>query len=266
MIAATEYSVLLQSEYGFYDPQTVEVGDTANLPTPSVEGYTFNAWTTEPDGSGTVYTETTPITGDTVLYAYFTMNTEQYDVVYLVNGAETSVDPQVYDEGDTLTLPQADLDKMGYDFVGWAYGIDETGNIVYADNSMTVDQDLTMVAMYEYYLPMSTFYFDEYWNDAANKIIGYQICELNEGWYIYDNGYNPETDLYDLVLPETYMGLPIIDLGCGTFEDLDDLGDVYIPDTYMRIRQQAFAYTNIGGTIYIGANVKWIAGGALGDA
>ena len=60
------------------DPSTLNVtdGETVDaLPVPPTRsGYTFAGWNTQPDGSGTVFNETTVVTGDITVYAQWSLH------------------------------------------------------------------------------------------------------------------------------------------------------------------------------------------------
>jgi uncharacterized repeat protein (TIGR02543 family) len=88
-------------------------------------GYTFNGWTDNSSGTGTVYTSGTSYTvgsANITFYAKWSANT--YTVTFNANGAsgEGSATTESYTTGGTaITLPTVgSLVKTGYDFDGWS--------------------------------------------------------------------------------------------------------------------------------------------------
>jgi uncharacterized repeat protein (TIGR02543 family) len=76
----TNYTLTLDAQGGTVSPtsQTVMQDTVGALPTPTRSGYTFGGWYTEPNGGGTLYTESTVYSGTTnlTLYAKWTTSGE----------------------------------------------------------------------------------------------------------------------------------------------------------------------------------------------
>lgn len=87
-----------------------------NYPIPSREGYTFDGWYTAKTG-GTRVDATTVISGDTTLYAQWSLET--YSVIYFDDGAENIPDEQTKTHGTSLILSTQVPSKNGYVFKGW---------------------------------------------------------------------------------------------------------------------------------------------------
>lgn len=90
----------------------------ANTGTLARTGYSFLGWNTQPDASGTVYTESqTPVTfiGDTVLFAQWGGNL--YTVTYDVNGGTVDTTTATFAYGNSTVLKTPT--KTGYAFLGW---------------------------------------------------------------------------------------------------------------------------------------------------
>ena len=71
-----KYTVQFVSDYGSFEEQTIEHGkpiDTDKLTIPEVEGYTFDGWYAD-EAHKTKFDFSTPITGDTKVYAKWTAN------------------------------------------------------------------------------------------------------------------------------------------------------------------------------------------------
>ncbi len=83
------------------------------------EGYLFNGWNTQADGSGTVYEDCSKLTADTnvTLYAQWIARTaDRIAVSFRANGG--TLEPiQEIESGSTITEPTSTL--TGYELVGW---------------------------------------------------------------------------------------------------------------------------------------------------
>ncbi|QMV40697.1 InlB B-repeat-containing protein [Cohnella cholangitidis] len=95
--------------------QTVSYNSNATAPAaPTRTGYTFGGWYSN-TGLTTSFAFTTPITGNTTLYAKWTLNS--YTVTFNSNGGST-VSNQTVSHNNTATAP-ANPTKTGYTFGGW---------------------------------------------------------------------------------------------------------------------------------------------------
>lgn len=83
-----KYTVQFVSDYGSFADQTIEHGkpiDTDKLTIPEVEGYTFDGWYTTNDTHSTKFDFSTPITGDTTVYAKWKKNAPVLPDTYALN-------------------------------------------------------------------------------------------------------------------------------------------------------------------------------------
>lgn len=113
-----KYTVQFVSEHGSFEDQTIEHGkpiDTDKLTIPEVEGYTFDGWYTTNDTHSTKFDFSTPITGDTTVYAKWTAN--DYEVSFITEHGKTPTSQNVPYNG-TADDP-GKLTEEGYTFVGW---------------------------------------------------------------------------------------------------------------------------------------------------
>jgi uncharacterized repeat protein (TIGR02543 family) len=95
--------------------QSVAYNTTATAPTaPSKTSYTFAGWYTD-NALTTAFTFTTAITGDTTLYAKWTINS--YTVTFTSNGG-SAVTSQSVNYNATANQPTAPT-RTGYTFAGW---------------------------------------------------------------------------------------------------------------------------------------------------
>ncbi|WP_171005001.1 InlB B-repeat-containing protein, partial [Enterococcus hulanensis] len=133
------------SPYGINDQMTpLGYGDLYK------EGYVFNDWNTEPDGSGKTYSSRNKygMKESLVLYAQWKKvvpNGKDVTVLYRKNADEQGSAPvdenSPYKHGDTaIVMSNGDMAKDGYAFVGWTNKA-ESGGKVY-----TVGQKITLTA------------------------------------------------------------------------------------------------------------------------
>ena len=106
----------------------IEPNTAMEMPEPTErDGYDFVGWFTKENGEGEEYTNSTAVTGDATVYAYY--KAKEYTLTYDVNGGESLTETQkkiTYDSayGELLT-PQ----RTGYTFSGW-YTAKEGGELV----------------------------------------------------------------------------------------------------------------------------------------
>ena len=114
----SKYTVKFVSDHGSFADQTIEHGkliETDKLTIPEVEGYTFDGWYTTNDTHSTKFDFSTPITGDTTVYAKWTAN--DYEVSFITEHGKTPTSQNVKYNG-TATNP-GELTEDGYTFIGW---------------------------------------------------------------------------------------------------------------------------------------------------
>lgn len=145
-----QYTVQFVSDYGSFADQTVEHGkpiDTDKLTIPEVEGYTFDGWYTTNDTHSTKFDFSTPITGDTTVYAKWTAN--DYEVRFITEHGKTPTSQNVpYNK--TATNP-GELTAEGYTFIGWY--ADEAHKTKF-DFSTPIKSNTTVYAKWEKNAPV----------------------------------------------------------------------------------------------------------------
>ena len=85
-------------------------------PTPILPGYNFVGWNTSADGSGDFFDETTPVKGDTGLFAQWE---EIFCTVSFTDGRGNVIRTETVPYGGTATAP-ANPSIGGYTFIGWS--------------------------------------------------------------------------------------------------------------------------------------------------
>ena len=101
-----KYTVQFVSDYGSFVDQTIEHGkpiDTDKLTIPEVEGYTFDGWYAD-EAHKTKFDFSTPITGDTKVYAKWEKNAPVLPDTYALNVSGAFV----YVDGVDVTAPAGD--------------------------------------------------------------------------------------------------------------------------------------------------------------
>lgn len=101
-----QYTVKFVSDYGSFADQTIEHGkpiDTDKLTIPPVEGFTFDGWYTD-DTHTKEFDFSTPITGDTKVYAKWEKNAPVLPDTYALNVSGAFV----YVNGVDVTAPAGD--------------------------------------------------------------------------------------------------------------------------------------------------------------
>lgn len=137
----------------YYEGDEATVLDHNSL---SREGYSFDSWNTEEDGSGLWYDPEGQITIGTEninLYAQWILD-ERYSVIYERNGATEGDNPDDdirYLEGDEVTvLDQGSLAWHGHQFIGWNTEEDGSGDWYYPEDTFNHDDsDLILHAQWE---------------------------------------------------------------------------------------------------------------------
>lgn len=101
-----QYTVKFVSEHGSFEDQTIEHGkpiDPDKLTIPEVDGYTFDGWYAD-KAHETKFDFTTPITGDTKVYAKWEKNAPVLPDTYALNVSGAFV----YVDGVDVTAPAGD--------------------------------------------------------------------------------------------------------------------------------------------------------------
>ena len=113
----SKYTVKFVSDHGSFKDQTIEYGkliETDKLTIPEVEGYTFDGWYADA-AYNTEFDFSTPITGDTTVYAKWTAN--DYYVSFFTEHGDPPTSQNVKYNG-TADDP-GKLTEDGYTFIGW---------------------------------------------------------------------------------------------------------------------------------------------------
>ena len=144
-----KYTVKFVSEHGSFADQTIEHGKpigTDKLTIPTVEGFTFDGWYTD-DTYSTKFDFSTPITGDTKVYAKWTA--KDYEVRFITEHGDAPASQNVKYNG-TAKDP-GKLSAEGYTFDDWY--TDDTYSTKF-DFTQPITGDTTVYAKWEKNAPV----------------------------------------------------------------------------------------------------------------
>lgn len=146
------YTVTLNSGTGAATTLSAKAGETASLPSPTIDGATFVGWYTKADGQGEQWTNETAVNDNVVLYAAWqlaesaTKYTIKFDFMGAIEDDGTVMDPLEKQTIAGLAVYFPAVSRTGYDFLGW-FTKKSTGDQV-ADGS-SFDKDTTLYARWQ---------------------------------------------------------------------------------------------------------------------
>lgn len=128
---------------------TVEEGQSVGtLPTaPSMSGYKFGGWWTGKNGTGSLFTATTTVNSNIIVYAYW----YNYLVTFINNG-ETYAARGVTLPAKTVSSLPTSPTRTGYNFAGWYTGQNGGGTEFTADTQVSAD-----VTVYAYWVTAKVY-------------------------------------------------------------------------------------------------------------
>ncbi|MFI3229653.1 MAG: leucine-rich repeat protein, partial [Bacillota bacterium] len=195
------------------------------------EGYTFVSWNTKADGSGESYSDehiapnVTAVDDDEkTLYAQWEANS--YTIAFDANSGSGSMASQgfTYDEIQSITINT--FTKTGYTFVSWNTSADGTGTS-YTDSQSIEnltsinDESITLYAQ---------------WQEGSAGL----AYTLNSDGISYSlAGIGSATDT-DIVITNTYDGLPITAISSSAFRENSNIKSVTIGENVTSIGSYAF--------------------------
>lgn len=230
----SKYTVQFVSDHGSFADQTIEHGkpiDTGNLTIPEVEGYTFDGWYAD-DNHTVKFNFSTPITGDTKVYAKWEKNAPVLPDTYALNvsGAFVYVDgvDVTASAGDTsLHLEKnasvrlvADPDRMpsGMVFDRWTI----LNGALNADDAEKFETGRTLEE-FAFTMPAEPLSIEatprmqeEEGSDTASVILGVTLgtaATALVAWQAYDLGMSLYQEHWlpaDFVMPKTRAELALL--------------------------------------------------------
>ena len=196
------------------NPASYTVEDSFDLTAPSKTGYTFAKWFTDDELQNEITAVALGSHGDIDLYATYTINS--YTVSFDVNGGVV-VSPLVQEYATALDLPTPIY--TNYTFKGW-----------FTDEALTVPCEYKVVPAFD-----ATLYAK--W---ARSVLDYDMEENDDG-YTFVGVSEEYTESYDLelVIPSTFNGRSVTEIGEFAFSGLTQLKSLTIPNSVKRIQSAA---------------------------
>ena len=137
---------------GAPDVQIKEYGQSLTLPdtVPAREGYSFVGWSTSSDASSADYLpgDSFDVNENKTLYAVWTVDA-QATITFDANGGTWAPRSQTVQRGSTVTVSMYPPDRVGYSFIGWGTSPDADSASYYPLDSITLDGDMTLYAIWE---------------------------------------------------------------------------------------------------------------------
>ena len=158
-----------------------------------------------------------------------------------------------------------------------AYLSDDDANILFSDDDSGTDRNFlitaTLNANETYYLEIGWYYL----NSSGTMPLTFswvavpEESDYSRGLEYTLSGNNTYTvsgigtcEDSDIIIPSTYYGLPVTEIGADAFWDCSNLRSITIPDSIVRIGSWAFSYTSLA-SITIGSGVSYLSGSAFAD-
>ncbi len=201
--------------------------DISNHVVPAVPtrlGYTFIDW--DDDIPSTMPAD------NIILTALYSIN--QYSISFETDEG-SSINDITQDYGSSISEPVSPS-KSGFTFEGWF--LDSSYNTVYSFSSMPAE-DITVYAK---------------WN------LGFNFVLLDDETYELSGYFGTATDV---IIPSTYLGIAVTQIGMSAFENCTSITSVTIPDSIVEIGFEAFSFCTSLINLTIPNSVNIIGEGAF---
>ena len=247
-LGETQVSLIVVSDYlGLIVSEIVEIGYELELPTLTRPEHVFVGYYEIPGDESTKYENGDIVDRNLLLIAVFRPLSPIYKVTFDTGDAEP-IDPIYVREGEPLPeLTNPSL--FGYQFVGWVYNVQFDGFNVSSrdvDTDFVVTENVTLFAKFDYMIPGANIFYQPY--RLGNRVLGYRITDIT---------YETDEEIPYLILPSTYLGMPVVAITNWAFENIDYINEVVVPEGYIEISNGAFAYSSIQ-TIHLPKSLGFI--------
>lgn len=224
------YTVSLDSRGGSAVTDVYKaMGDKMNLPEPEAEGGDFAGWYNVPGGAesnGSPYLDDIFVgNGDLYLYAYYTPKKYTVSFDTGVDGIALNDKEVLYNRNFEFEVPvNPDVTKT---FVGWFTAEDGAGA------QLTDEKGKSLVGWP--FAENTTLH--AFWRDLA---LNYELTNVGStrGYMVTASGSS--LDRREIIIPQTYRGLPVIAVGPDAFKFNSVIETITIPNTIMEIGISAF--------------------------
>lgn len=130
------------------DPNKKIVTIPSTEPTAKDSHYSFVGWNTQSDGNGTYYDKNYSFNPMTSMTLYAIWHKDTSIVNYDPNGGTGNYDEDILVKtGNSIQLPEGP-ERANYEFLGWSSSKDGSGTIYGANTPYTVNQDVTLYAIW----------------------------------------------------------------------------------------------------------------------
>lgn len=256
----------------------VQKPDTGNILMPDIyqnkPGYVFEEWNTEADGSGTVFTGSTPITENMTVYAIWEKSSDTYTVTFTDDYGGT------FANGEQTITAQGSVD--GVDFsqeptrAGYKFAYYSSSGKIYTESTPITD-DITLYANYilaytpgpeDWTVSAPTYSQDAEGNGTETlRITAYTGSDTSvtmPSWYEYDGDIytvegnsqpkfegSPNTITYKLIY------------GDSLFENNGNIVSVTMPDKLTEIPGDTFYNCVSLQTVFTPSSVEYVGNQAF---
>jgi uncharacterized repeat protein (TIGR02543 family) len=211
-------------------------GSVTLITPPTREGYRFLNWVNGINFQPVTGTSIS-ITQDMVFFAQWEIIAGLVTITFDTQGG-SAVPSMQLPLGSTWQDPeQIPVLAEGYQFLSWITNCNFDGfevSCTTLDETYVVEGNMTVLAKYDYMIPLSTMRFETHTVD--NRIIGYELSSID---------YFTDDVISTLILPARFSGLPITRIGEDAFNGIDFIDKVIIPENILRIDSYAFANSSI---------------------
>ena len=152
---------------------------------------------------------------------------------------DIEIPSQTVPVGEKVTMPDAELQRDGYAFVGWF-----NGDKAWDFDKDTVSEDTVISAKWESYLS-----YEMIGNIEAESVRDLFMAEEQDCLIVTGCAF----DVENVVIPTEYNGKRVIGILRQAFADRKFLRTVYIPDTVVSVGEDAFYGCSVLETIVYGA-------------
>lgn len=211
----------------------VDKDQTVELPILEEEGYTFIGW--RASDTGLILQANAVVNSNAVFVAVFESLVKTFTISFDASLAESFETIEVK-EGDIVELPEAPY-LFGYNFVGWVTDIVFDGFNVSSrviTTTFEATKDMTLYANFDYMIPSASIFYQPL--RYGNQVLGYVITEID---------YDSDEMIDYFILPQTYLGLPVVGISNYAFDGINYLNEVFVPEGYIEIGDGAFSNSSI---------------------
>lgn len=219
---------------GLVEERLIDKNDKVeDFPILSKDGYVFLGWQLASEER--LVDEGLEVTSNLVLVAVFESNTRTYTIRFNT-GTDLVIPTVEVSAGTILELPESPI-LYGYQFIGWVTDITFDGFNVSSrriSEAFEVNKDMELFANFDYMIPSAHIFYEPF--RYGGKILGYEIVDIT---------FETDDVIDYMILPQTYLGLPVVSIGSSAFRRLEYIKEVVVPEGYLNLTENAFENSSI---------------------